>query len=267
MAININDGFDVGGGVPIDSRYVFATLAARDALVPVRRYEGLPVYVIEDGKQYILTGGIDNANWAKAGGGSGGGGLGVSHTETLANGGTLAVDPEWDSVIFIGANTTGYIIELPVGLTENKTLTFKFLAKVTGLNIDPGAGIVERFPYVALGGHALMYSYDVTSTTWLLLGEYKPGLNVRAIAADVTINDSDEFVLIDATGAARTVTLLPAADMRGKSVTVKKIDASVNAVFIQADGVELIDADNTQNIYDQWTSLTVVSDGTTWSIV
>jgi len=74
MAIELNDGFRIGSNIPVDSRYVLATLADRDALDPLVRYIGLATHVLEDETTYRLIGGIDNANWEEDGGGGGGGG-------------------------------------------------------------------------------------------------------------------------------------------------------------------------------------------------
>lgn len=67
MAINIPDGFKVSAGVPIDSRFQFATLVERDALEAVVRYEGLECYVKETALKYMLKGGVDNADWIESG--------------------------------------------------------------------------------------------------------------------------------------------------------------------------------------------------------
>jgi hypothetical protein len=75
MAINLNDGFEIGTNIPVDSRFIVATLAARDAIDPLVRYRGMSTHVYEDDTTYRLIGGIDNANWEEDGGGGGGGGL------------------------------------------------------------------------------------------------------------------------------------------------------------------------------------------------
>ena len=69
MAINIADGFKVNAGVPVDSRFVFVDLTARDALDSVLRYQGLKCFVIDEGKFYSLVGGTGNENWIEEGAG------------------------------------------------------------------------------------------------------------------------------------------------------------------------------------------------------
>lgn len=69
MAIEIQDGFRIPTAVPIDSRFVKANIAQRNAIPAEERYEGLPCYVVEEGKTYYLAGGVSNANWSEIGSG------------------------------------------------------------------------------------------------------------------------------------------------------------------------------------------------------
>lgn len=58
--------FDLGSGIPLDSRLVKADITARNALNTVtQRYEGMPVYVVATGKNYQLRGGVADANWVE----------------------------------------------------------------------------------------------------------------------------------------------------------------------------------------------------------
>jgi hypothetical protein len=74
-----------------------------------------------------------------------------------------------------------------------------------------------------------------------------------------------EFVKADATGGAFTVTL-PASPAVGASVTVKKADASANAVTVVGSGVTTIDGDTNAQIVSQHTSVTFIYDGTNWTV-
>jgi hypothetical protein len=81
MGIPLAIGFDVGSPIPLDSRDVVATIAARDAIPAGRRYQGMAVHVLDDGTgspmNFQLIGGIADINWLEfAGGGSGGSGVG-----------------------------------------------------------------------------------------------------------------------------------------------------------------------------------------------
>jgi len=82
-----------------------------------------------------------------------------------------------------------------------------------------------------------------------------------------TVMTSDNVLLGDATGGAILFTLPTAASAAGQVFFFKKIDASLNAVTIQANGIELIDGLNTLVINSQFVSATLVSDGTQWWIL
>lgn len=75
---------------------------------------------------------------------------------------------------------------------------------------------------------------------------------------------SDDFVVADATAAAFTVTLPTAVGNSGVSLTVKKVDSSINAVTIDGDGAETIDGQLTAILSVQYDSITLVSDGVQW---
>lgn len=77
MGIALGSNFDVQTNLPLDSRLKVADTTARDAIDSGVRYEGMLVYVVADGTNYQLVGGIDNANWAELSGSGGGGGAGT----------------------------------------------------------------------------------------------------------------------------------------------------------------------------------------------
>ncbi len=56
MAIKVASNFEVGTGLPIDSRYVFESVAERDAIEPGRLYEGLVTFVKATQRRYIYDG-------------------------------------------------------------------------------------------------------------------------------------------------------------------------------------------------------------------
>jgi hypothetical protein len=72
-----------------------------------------------------------------------------------------------------------------------------------------------------------------------------------------------DVILADATGGAFTVTL-PVATGVTVSITVKKIDASANAVTIDGNAAETIDGAATRLLSTQYEAVTLWSDGTNW---
>ena len=70
MGIPLSTNFTVNTALPIEDRMSVADLAARNAIPALRRWEGMIVYVVSEGKHFSLSGGIDDINWgAVAGGG------------------------------------------------------------------------------------------------------------------------------------------------------------------------------------------------------
>jgi hypothetical protein len=121
MPIVLNDGFSLLTALPIDTRYVIDTLAERDAMNPLVRYEGLSVYVKEDQIKYILKGGIDNVNWVEDGGSGGGGDLIIGAEELRALGSWFA-SPRAGAAGAIYAFGKGYFILCTTANATSATL-------------------------------------------------------------------------------------------------------------------------------------------------
>lgn len=82
-----------------------------------------------------------------------------------------------------------------------------------------------------------------------------------------TATATDHTILGDATGGAITVNLPTAVGIDGRTYTIKKVDASGNAVTVDGDGSETIDGAATNALSTQWDSVTVQSDGANWVII
>jgi hypothetical protein len=89
--------------------------------------------------------------------------------------------------------------------------------------------------------------------------------NTRSITTTpVTLEITHRTALVDATGGARVVNLPTAASSRYHVYTIKKVDASVNTVTIDASGAETIDGALTVVLTTQWERVTIQSNGTAW---
>jgi hypothetical protein len=84
---------------------------------------------------------------------------------------------------------------------------------------------------------------------------------VRRITTNYTMDLNDSIILVDATAGNVTVTLQAALQWEQKRLIVKKIDASVNTVTIDANSTELIDGAATKVISTQYTSHEFTSQG------
>lgn len=87
---------------------------------------------------------------------------------------------------------------------------------------------------------------------------------VRTVTASSNVLGTDYLILADATAGAVTIALPKAADSLGRILTVKKLDASVNAVTLDGDGTETIDNAATVAITTQYGSVRLLCDGLAW---
>lgn len=105
----------------------------------------------------------------------------------------------------------------------------------------------------------------IPNSTFEVEGSVSKPITTRTAA--YTVTSSDYTMLADATAAAFTVSLPTAAGIKGRIYNVKKIDSSINAVSIEANGTETIDGSLTQVLIDQNESITIQSDGSNWFII
>ena len=93
----------------------------------------------------------------------------------------------------------------------------------------------------------------------------RTAVDVETSATVTMVRATDHTKLCDCTSNAITVNL--DAANAGIQYTIKKTDASANAVTIDGFGAETIDGAATKVINTQYESVTIVSDGTNWFIV
>lgn len=85
-------------------------------------------------------------------------------------------------------------------------------------------------------------------------------------SAGYTTTANDGFIAVDASGAARTITLITAVGNTGLRYTIKKTDSSANTVVIDGNGSQTIDGAVTVALSRQYEAITIVSDGANWLI-
>jgi len=119
------------------------------------------------------------------------------------------------------------------------------------------------------GANANVYVGNDGFAGSLLIGatSIAEGRGVRTIAGTTTIDESYRVVLANAAGGAMDVDLPTAASMKHRGFTIKKIDASANAVTIDPDGVETIDGVAGLALSAQYDSAIIISDGTSWKVL
>lgn len=89
---------------------------------------------------------------------------------------------------------------------------------------------------------------------------------VTTVTTTYTITSTDDLILADASGGAFTITLPTAVGIIGREYEIKKIDTSINAITIDADGSETIDRALTFDLELVDEVITIKTDGSNWFI-
>lgn len=113
------------------------------------------------------------------------------------------------------------------------------------------------------------FNGGLISTAVGVTGALTTAGRIRAVvnvAAAHPVVATDDVVLADATGGAFPVTLPTAVGAAGRTVTVKKVDASVNAVTVASAG-GTIDGAVSIAMATQNEALTATSDGANWKVI
>ena len=82
-----------------------------------------------------------------------------------------------------------------------------------------------------------------------------------------TISGTDVVVFADATSGNVTITLPTASANAGYRFDIKRIDNSGNTCAVARSGTDTIDVQTSMSLDVQYTSLTVVSNGSAWYIL
>lgn len=109
--------------------------------------------------------------------------------------------------------------------------------------------------------------YDATAGVLVPTVSKSPFTYIDHTNSPYTPLASDAIIYAGAAGGAITVALPAAAGCKGWKITVKKIDASANAVTIDADSSETIDGATTKVLHTQNDIITIFCNGSYWFIV
>lgn len=263
MSFNIADGFKLSTALPIDDRYVFADQGTRDSLNTLLRYEGLKVYVIADQLFYSLVGGITDAHWVED---ASGGGAATLLPVTVTADYTVTDD---DNFILVDASGGNVDITLPAVSSYDKALyIIRIDSSSNAVSITPASGTIDGAPLDGLTSQYDAFILATDATNWFILGRKQKTnpLDVLTVSANTAASVDDDVILVNANGGTRTITL-PDPSLYTSILRIKKIDGSTNTVIIENFGSETIDGATSYTIYDQYVSVSLVSDGTNWSII
>lgn len=195
--------------------------------------------------QYLQSTGT-GVQWATVSGGGGGtvtsitAGTGLTGG-TITTSGTIAID------------------STVVTLTGSQSLSNKTLASaVLSGSLTAGGGTGTSGQFLQSTGSGVQ---------WASSGSTRSVLSKTANYTVSTGDGDNVLVRTDCTSGAVTITLYTAVGNTGKSVAIKKIDSSANAVTIGTTSSQTIDGSTTYTINGQYNSITMVSNGTNWDVI
>jgi len=131
--------------------------------------------------------------------------------------------------------------------------------KIATGSISSGSGTRGT---VTLDGSQVIVSSDMS-----VVGAYQGG--VSALSGNTSLDDTHQYLTVDASGAARTITLPDCVSgILGRTYHIKKIDSSANAVNIARTGSDdTFDGSTSYAFNTQYQSITLVCVSTTlWGI-
>ncbi len=115
----------------------------------------------------------------------------------------------------------------------------------------------------------IVYDYDfgvfrgyTESGAW---GRLSAESSIATVSTTSTLNMSHDFVLADSSSGTLTLTLPPAADLVGKTLTVKK-SVAANSVILDGNLTETIDGLSSLTLVTQNATVEIVSDGVNFRI-
>lgn len=124
---------------------------------------------------------------------------------------------------------------------------------------------LDKWLAFGVGGSALLG----TENTWTAPQHFNAAISTAyaAVNANATLDATYQTVAVDASGGAVTITLPAAASCTGRRYDIKKVDSSANAVTIDGNSTETIDGIATKALANQYSSVTVISNGSGWWII
>lgn len=171
--------------------------------------------------------------------------------------GTVLSSPEAGAVEFLTDN---------LYITTTTGPTRKTLAAY-----DDSSGATGDVYYRASGGAFTRLPIGATNQT-LKVASGLPSwgditFNTSTKTSNYTAATSDTVLLADAASGNVTITLPTASTASGYRFFVKRIDGSANSVSVQRSGSDTIDGVASQSLDVQYTSITIVSNGSNWFII
>jgi hypothetical protein len=199
--------------------------------------------------------GIDTRNRRRIRGSGGTGGVLVLENSSGSGSPALVIVPAG----FTGDPATGYVHAISANT---------WVGKLTGdtfprIQLDTQNGRID----FGAGNAAVSASLRRLSTGALYSTGTIYGIGVVSKTTTYVVAYADAMVLCDANGGAFAVTLPNVSGAIGWTTTIKKTDASANAITVTRSGSSTIDGANTVVLSAQYRSVTVRCDGTNFHVI
>lgn len=171
--------------------------------------------------------------------------------------GTLLSSPEAGAVEF---NSDSFYFTITTGTVRKKVAIY-----------DDSSGATGDMYYRDSGGSLVRLDVGASGKT-LRVASGLPAWSDATFAtntktSDYTITGTDVVIFADATSGNVTITLPTAASNAGYRFYVKRIDDAVNTCTVARSGIDTIDGQTAASLDVQYTSLTLVSNGSAWYVI
>jgi hypothetical protein len=174
--------------------------------------------------------------------------------------GTLLGTPEAGAVEF---NTDSLYFTITTGTVRKKVAIYDDSSGANGdLYYRNSSGTFVRLP-VGADGKTLRVSSGLPAWSDAAASIFATSTKT----SNYTLSNTDTVIFADATSGNVTITLPTASSIAGYRFYVKRIDSSGNTCSIARSGSDTIDGQTSVSVSQQYTSLTVVSDGSAWYII
>lgn len=119
---------------------------------------------------------------------------------------------------------------------------------------------------LAVGKNAIIGTGTSPNSTLQISGSLS--MNIRTAPGSDALTETDNTLLVNASGANTIITLPPAANIAGRVYTIKKISGTIdNAVTLQPSGGAQIEGAANYVIYNNYTYVTIQTDGSNWYVI
>jgi hypothetical protein len=176
-----------------------------------------------------------------------------------------------DSVV-VQDPTTGRLKKVSMAMVGANSFTADNGLTKTASNVQLGGTLLKNtniaqasFNLTTTGAGNVGFGTSTPNSKLTVAGSFATAITTKT--ANYSATDADHIIIVDASSAARIITLPSAAGLEGRQYIIKKKDASANTVSITANGTDKIDGDGTILMSMQWQVRTLVSDGANWMII